>query len=175
MLTRRAMAAWLAAAGSAVARGVAWKHFHHGDVPKPPTSGPTGELDEATLAILMATAHILTGLEKLGGPYAGYFGFQALNRPGYLGVYREFAEAVRHQAGEQGVSTYLRGSLDDRWSLLEKIESLSEGRFEVPIHRETLALFMQTDVWVVLGYDGWPGSPRGLDAYRRPFRSGASS
>jgi len=93
MLTRRAMAAWLAAAGSAVALGVAWKHFHHGDVPKPPTSGPTGELDEATLAILMATAHILTGLEKLGGPYAGYFGFQALNRPGYLGVYREFAEA----------------------------------------------------------------------------------
>jgi len=72
------MAAWLAAAGSAVALGVAWKHFHHGDVPKPPTSGPTGELDEATLAILMATAHILTGLEKLGGPYAGYFGFQAL-------------------------------------------------------------------------------------------------
>jgi hypothetical protein len=35
------------------------------------------------------------------------------------------------------------------------------------IMREALALFADTDAWVLTGYDGWPGTPRGLERYRR--------
>ena len=31
-----------------------------------------------------------------------------------------------------------------------------------------LALFVRTDGWVLLGYETWPGTPRGLDLYTRP-------
>jgi hypothetical protein len=31
---------------------------------------------------------------------------------------------------------------------------------------EVLALFCQTDAWVALGYEAWPGTPRGLETYR---------
>jgi hypothetical protein len=35
---------------------------------------------------------------------------------------------------------------------------------------EALALFADTDAWVLLGYEGWPGLARGLDRYRRAPR-----
>jgi hypothetical protein len=43
-------------------------------------------------------------------------------------------------------------------------------RFEKYIVRQILALFSQTDGWVLLGYESWPGTPRGLESYTRAPR-----
>ena len=35
------------------------------------------------------------------------------------------------------------------------------------IFMETLAVFAATDAWLSLGYETWPGTPRGLETYRQ--------
>jgi len=48
-------------------------------------------------------------------------------------------------------------------------------RFEQYVVREILALFVRTDGWVLLGYETWPGTPRGLDSYTQPPRAHRSA
>ena len=38
-------------------------------------------------------------------------------------------------------------------------------RFDQYIVRDILLLFLRTDAWTLLGYEAWPGTPRGLDRY----------
>lgn len=166
MLTRRSVAGLIAAGGGALTLGMIGKRLRHPRPGKVPSHGPTGTIDGQTLALLMATAQTLTGLEKPDGPYGEYYAYQALNRPGYLDIYRAFGEALLHMAGAKTASAFARMSVDRRWSILEAVSRSSGDRFDVPIHHETLAVFMRTDALKLLGYDGWPGSPRGLASYR---------
>jgi hypothetical protein len=39
--------------------------------------------------------------------------------------------------------------------------------YNTVIFDEALALFADTDAWILAGYEGWPGTPRGLERYRR--------
>jgi hypothetical protein len=38
-------------------------------------------------------------------------------------------------------------------------------RFDQYIVRDILLLFLRTDAWTSLGYEAWPGTPRGLERY----------
>jgi hypothetical protein len=41
-------------------------------------------------------------------------------------------------------------------------------RFHQVVLTEILAVFFETNALILVGYDGWAGQPRGLDAYQRP-------
>jgi hypothetical protein len=171
MLTRRAVTGLLAAGGGALTLAVIGKRLDHPTPGKVPSHGRVGTIDEETLATLMISARTLTGLREPGGPYGDYYAYQALNRPGYLDAYRDFARAVRRFTNADTAAALEKLSADRRWSVLEAVSRSSNGEFDVPVHHETLAVFMRTDAWKVLGYDSWPGSPRGLESYRAPLKS----
>jgi hypothetical protein len=175
VLSRRTAGSLIAAGVSALMIGAAWRHRHPAPLPPPPTSGPTGALDDATLAVLMGAARALIGMEKLDGPYADYYAYQARNRPGYLGAYQAFAAAISGQMETGTHEGFATLPVAQRLSILDAVSRASDGRFDIPILQETLGIFMKTDAWVLLGHDGWPGSPRGLESYRRPFKAGALS
>src|SRR5262249_62395582 len=50
---------------------------------------------------------------------------------------------------------------------LRRLRGYDWQLYERHILREVLELFAATDAWLLLGYDAWPGTPRGLDRYRR--------
>lgn len=169
MLTRRAVAGLIAAGGGALTLGVIGMRLRHPMPGKVPSHGPTGLLDGQTLAALVATARTLTGLETPGGTYGDYYAYQALNRPGYLVVYRQYAASLLRAVEGSTIFAFAAMTSDERWSILETVSRSSDGRFDVPVHHETLAVFMRTDAWRSLGYESWPGSPRGLESYRTPL------
>lgn len=171
MLTRRAVAGLIAAGGGALTLGLIGKRLHHRRPGKVPSHGPTGPIDAQVLAALMATAQTLTGLDEPGGHYSEYYTYQALHHPGYLDIYRDFAATLLRAVEAKTASAFAEISLDRKWSILEAISRSSGDRFDVPIHHETLAVFMRSDALKLLGYDGWPGSPRGLPSYRAPIKS----
>jgi len=170
VLSRRAANLLIASGVSALMIGAAGKELHRGPVLDPPRTGPTGALDDATLSILMNSAQALIGREALDGPYEGYYQHQALHRPGYLDIYKAFAAAVRRRAAD-----FAELSLEDRLAVLDRVSALSRGRYDGPILQETLGVFMKSDAWVLLGYNGWPGSPRGIESYQTPTKAGSSA
>lgn len=174
MLSRREAARTFALYGSALAFGVVPWSRASADSPATRQQIGAGHPDKPTIALLMATARTITGLAALQGPYEGYYEYQAENRPGHLIIYQAFARTVRAAMGESSTDFSALPNAD-RLSLLNHIRASSEGsRFEVPIFQETLGVFAKTDAWLLLGYDGWPGSARGLDEYRNPVQKRAA-
>jgi hypothetical protein len=175
MWNRRMVNGAIAAGLAALAAG-GWKMRHHPPPREVPTSGPTGELDAATLAVLMAVARTVTERDVLKGHYADYYAYQAENRPGYIGVYREFVAALAAELAPGTPEVFARKTMAQRWAVLERIGGSSVSRrFDVPIIQETLAVFMRTDAWLLLGYADWPGMARGLENYTRPLPEPARS
>jgi hypothetical protein len=59
----------------------------------------------------------------------------------------------------------LRGA-DTRWHTVRVAVLEREWlRFDRYIVRDILVLFLRTDAWTSLGYEAWPGTPRGLERY----------
>ena len=175
MFSRRMVNSAIVAGVLALAAG-GWKMHHHPPPREVPTGGPTGELDSATLAALIAVARTLTEQDVLKGHYADYYAYQAKNRPGYLGVYRAFVAALAAEIAPGALEDFGRKTVAERWSVLERIGSSSASRrFDVPIIQETLAVFMRTDAWLLLGYEDWPGMARGLENYTKPLPERARS
>ena len=134
-------------------------------------AGETGTLDDRTLAVLKATAEVVTGVQPLQGYYEDYYSYSALQRAGYLSLYRDFAGRVDRTAKRLGRADFLACDASTRAGIVEKTRSILGGgsRFENPIFQETLAVFERTDAWLQLGYAAWPGSPRGQDFYKQPI------
>lgn len=169
LLTRRAVGVAIAAGMGALATGAAWRKWHRRASFPIPSHGPTGTLEDSTLAALMIAARTITGVDDLKGHYAGYYAYQALHRPGYLGVYRDFATALQHQLRNQPIQAFARESSDRRWSKLEDVNRAPDSiRYVIPIVEETIAIFLRTDAWLLMGYEGWAGTARGLENYRHP-------
>ncbi len=129
---------------------------------------PTGALDPATVAVLVATAEALVDMPLDATRYGEYFRWRAQHVPGYLTLYTEFATGdpqfrrrliARARSGAGRVRKALDGVL-----------RRDQLRYERYVLREILELFDATDAWVLLGYEDWPGLPRGLESYTRPVR-----
>jgi len=145
---------------------------------------PTGVLQAPVVDALVAAAEGVIGYPIQSSHYAEYYRWRAEHLRGYQALYNGFRGAVdrdaRRLAGRtfaectpalrqrilaraarardpRGVWDTLRADLLDRpWALYDRY-----------VLGETLALFARTDAWALIGYDGWPGIPRGLDRYRR--------
>ena len=142
----------------------------------------TGALSPRALQVLQAAVSTLVDTDVEMSHYVEYFTWRAESLPGYSQLYEEFARRLDLAAARRGGGGFAEGHAESRRRLLQQI-NLKRGslrmvavalidpdwlRFEQYIVREVLALFVRTDGWVLLGYETWPGTPRGLDLYTRP-------
>ena len=146
----------------------------------------TGALSARALQVLQAAVSTLVDTTVEMSHYVEYFTWRAENLPGYSQLYEEFARRLDLAAARRGGGGFVEGDAESRRRVLQQI-NLKRGslrtvavaltdrdwlRFEQYIVREVLALFVRTDGWVLLGYEAWPGTPRGLDLYTRPPSTG---
>ena len=142
----------------------------------------TGALSPRALQVLQAAVSTLVDTAVEMSHYVEYFTWRAEKLPGYSQLYEEFARRLDLAAVRRGGGGFVEGHAESRRQVLQQINlkrgslrtvavALSDQdwlRFEHYIVREVLALFVRTDGWVLLGYETWPGTPRGLDLYTRP-------
>jgi len=141
-------------------------------------------LSEATAAALTAAAATVIGEPIDRAHYAEYYRWRAEHLRGYHALYEAFARDVNRGARAAGGRVFADSTASVRRAVLEPARrardpesawdrlraAVGERSWQVYdryILAEALALFARTDAWVVLGYRGWPGQPRGLDRYRR--------
>jgi hypothetical protein len=156
-----------------------------------------GELTPETEAALLAFVEAFASENGSPGStahYASYFSWRAENLPGYRGLYEAVRAGLDGLADADHGVPYAQADLDWRRQgmaaliaaptpasalsetrlPLERAESLAaEDTLWLYISRYLLAeialVFMQTNAWIMLGYEGWPGQARGLDAYTQPL------
>lgn len=143
-----------------------------------------GPIGERTLATLVAAAKTAVGRPVEASHYGEYFRWRAEHLPGYRTLYDRFGAQLDHDARRAVRCPFAECNPADRTRMLRAADRaraprtiadrawlLTGGRawvaYDTFILGEALALFADTDAWVLLGYDGWPGRPRGLDRYRR--------
>ncbi|HEV2440242.1 MAG TPA: twin-arginine translocation signal domain-containing protein [bacterium] len=185
-MSRRTLLGAAAGACAAAALGV-WRWLHE---PGRPASTPVleatapGPVTGATVSTLVAAARAVIGKPIEPSHYAEYFRWRAEHLPGYRTLYERFTARVdrdaRRTAGcafaacGAGARARVLGPASrarDPRSVVDAAWMAAGGRvwaaYDRFILNEALALFAETDAWVLTGYAGWPGTPRGLDRYRR--------
>jgi len=151
--------------------------------PGPPTlSGTaTGAVSAETLETLLAATRAVV-LEPIEAThYAAFFRWRAAHLPGHYALYERFRATVDGIARrEEGLlfaqcavasqRRILRPALDVRSEQAARSRPASRDERDWALYhrhivREVLALFARTDAWILLGYDAWPGTPRGFTRY----------
>jgi hypothetical protein len=188
-LPRRTLLGVAAGACASAALGV-WRLLGepagHAGTPALEATAP-GPVADATLSTLVAAARTVIGRPVEPSHYAEYFRWRAEHLPGYRTLYERFAARVDRDARRTARCAFAACRPSDRArvlaaadrardprSLLDAAWMAAGGRAWAAYDRfildEALAVFADTDAWVLTGYDGWPGTPRGLDRYRRAPR-----
>lgn len=188
-MRRRTLLGAAAGACAAAALGVwRWLYEQEGPVwtPALETTAP-GPVTDATLSTLVAAARTVVGKPIEPSHYAEYFRWRAEHLPGYRTLYGRFAAQVDRDARRTARCAFADCGAPVRERLLAAASRARTPRtvldvawvaaggriwavYDRFIFDEALALFADTDAWVLLGYEGWPGTPRGLDRYRRAPR-----
>jgi len=176
---RRRTLLGIAAAACAAAAAGAWRWLS-----SPALDGTApGAFSPATLDTLVAAAGTVIGKPIEPSHYAEYFRWRAEHLAGYRAVYERFAAEINRAARRTARCGFASCTAPVRERLLAPaaqarrpgtpvdIAWLGAGRrrwatYNMVIFDEALALFADTDAWTLAGYDGWPGTPRGLDRYR---------
>jgi hypothetical protein len=145
---------------------------------------PTGPLSVETLSALLAATTALAGVPVQLAHYEDFFRWRAEHLPGYKALYEQFAAALAHRARRAVGCAFVDCSRQVQQKVLDERPQLRSGdtrwqkarvavlerewlRFDQYIVRDILLLFMRTDAWTALGYENWPGTPRGLERYTR--------
>ena len=146
---------------------------------------PTGVLNPLTLRVLLAMTETLTGTRVELSHYEDFFRWHAENRRGYKALYERFAVTLDQSARQAAGCNFVGCNENIRRKILEKASQVGSttgiyGKvrrrvlardwvlFDQYIIRSILLVFARTDAWVLLGYESWPGTPRGLDRYTYP-------
>jgi hypothetical protein len=143
---------------------------------------PPGPLSRGALEVLEAATGTLVDMSVDLARYSVFFTWRAANLPGYRDLYERFAAVLNDGARSATGRRFVECDVGTRRRLLQNVQLDSRGvhaavrvvtdrqwlRFEQYIVRQVLELFARTDAWVLLGYEAWPGTPRGLSAYRQP-------
>lgn len=143
----------------------------------------SGPLPAETLKTLMATTEALVASPVEPTHYQDFFNWRAANVPGYLDLYKGFSSTVNRVAEKINRRNFAdHDPASRRKILVEMMTNNQRGKlgrafrgvfdrntvlFEPYVIEEILALFNATDAWVLLGYSTWPGTPRGLENYRK--------
>ena len=143
---------------------------------------PTGQLSAGTLNTLLVTTGALAGVPVQMAHYEDFFRWRAENVRGYKTLYEQFAAALNRRARRSVGCDFVDCSRQMQQKLLEELPQVRSAntrwhiarvavlerewvRFDQYILRDILLLCLRTDAWTLLGYEAWPGTPRGLDRY----------
>ena len=143
---------------------------------------PTGPLSVGVLNTLLIATSALVGMPVQTAHHEDFFRWRAENLRGHKTLYEQFAAALDRRARrsvgcdfvdcsrqmQQKILATLPQvrSADTRWHRMRVAVLEREWvRFDQYIVRNILLLFYRTDAWTILGYEAWPGTPRGLDRY----------
>ena len=134
-----------------------------------------GLLGEGTFRALLATTEALVGTQVETSHYEAFFRWRSENLTGYRDLYERFAVVVDRAAKEARKPDFASCEMAVRREILQRMTPRTYAlvferdglRFEKYIFQQILALFSRTDAWILLGYESWPGTPRGLDSYTK--------
>lgn len=152
-------------------------------------SGETGALAPSTMEALWATAEAVIGQPVERSHYERFFAWHARELPGYAALYREFEGALAADRSAHGGRPFAACDFVERRATIDRVVPIvdfdrlsyrarfffSHGvrlsfAFQKHVLSEILGLFGNTDAWVLVGYESWPGTPEGLERYRDPPR-----
>jgi hypothetical protein len=125
-------------------------------------------------ATLVSLARALVGDDVEVNIYRQFFGWRAEHLPGIRDAYEELARQLdiaarkRHglrfaESDLQGRATIIHDLVDPSPDAVIKGALTSTAR---AVRADVFALYAGTDAWLALGYDDWPGVPRGLEGYQ---------
>jgi hypothetical protein len=143
---------------------------------------PTGSLSPGALDTLLLATRALAGVPVQIAHYEDFFRWRAEHLPGYKALYEQFAAALDQRARRLVGCDFADCSQQMQQKVLEKLPQVRSAAtrwdkvrvavlerewllFDQYIVRNILLLFYRTDAWTLLGYEAWPGTPRGLDRY----------
>ena len=143
---------------------------------------PTGPLSAGALNTLLATTGALVGVPMQIAHYEDFFRWRAENLGGYKALYEQCAVALNRRARRSVGCDFVNCSRQMQQKVLEELPQVRSAntrwhrvriavlerewvRFDQYIVHDILLLFLRTDAWTSLGYEAWPGTPRGLDRY----------
>jgi hypothetical protein len=143
---------------------------------------PTGPLDVRAGKVLLAATEALVGTPIELSHYEDFFRWRAENRRGYKALYEHFATILNQSARRSAGCDFTDCHQDAQHQVLDKAFQVRGATgtwdkiqirvldgdwllFDTYIVREIFSLFAKTDAWVLLGYESWPGTPRGLERY----------
>jgi hypothetical protein len=153
---------------------------------------PTGPLSAGALNTLLVTTGALTGVPVQTAHYEDFFRWRAENLRGYKALYEQFAGALDSRAKRSVGRDFVDCSRQMQQKILEELPKVRSANtrlhrvrvavlerewlvFDQNIIRDVLLLFFRTDAWTLLGYEAWPGTPRGLDRYTKAPRGMSQS
>jgi hypothetical protein len=133
--------------------------------------------------LLMAT-RALAGVSVQIEHYEDFFRWRAENLRGYKALYEQFAATLDRRARRSVGCDFVDCSRQMQQKIFEKVPQVRSANtrwdkmrvsvferdwllFDRYIVRDILLLFSRTDAWTLLGYEAWPGTPRGLHRYRQ--------
>jgi hypothetical protein len=147
-----------------------------------------GPVPEAVVRALVAATQGLVDTEIETTHYAAFFRWRAEMLRGYRALYERFVAQLDRAARETGALDFSSCETARRRAILQRIDVAGPAgrvsrlhalvfrreslRFKKYILDEVLELFSRTDGWVLLGYESWPGTPRGLQSYTKAPRQG---
>lgn len=155
----------------------------------------TGTLEDEVMAALMTVVRVYVGDEF--GPvdhYPPYFAWRAENLQGYRALYRAFAAGLNGMAQREGGTDFVDADEEIKRDILRYALDLPSPssplhtprvnpgdwlqmstqdrlwlRFDRYIIAQIVDVFIQTNAWIMLGYEGWRGQATGLDTYMNPL------
>lgn len=146
---------------------------------------PTGPVDNRVVQTLLAAVQALVDAPPDTSHYQDFFRWRSQNLPGYKRLYEQFTTTANEAARNSAGCDFADCQPAKRYEILKKafqvraatgrLERIRAGIFDRDwvlfdryIVREIFSLFARTNALVLLGYEAWPGTPRGLDGYRQP-------
>jgi len=143
---------------------------------------PTGPLSAGALNTLLMATRALAGVPVQTAYYEDFFRWRAENLRGNKALYERFAAALDRRARRLVGCDFVDSSQQMQEKIIKKLPQLRSAStrwdrvriavlerewllFDQFIVRDILLLFFRTDAWTLLGYEAWPGTPRGLDQY----------
>jgi hypothetical protein len=143
---------------------------------------PTGPLSEGALNTLLVATRALAGVPVQLAHYEDFFRWRAEHLRGYKALYEQCAAALDRRARRSVGCDFVDCSRQMQQQILKELPHVRSAatrwrrvrvavlerewlRFDHYIARDILVLFLRTDAWISLGYDAWPGTPRGLEYY----------
>jgi hypothetical protein len=159
-----------------------FRAFYHRLLSPALEDAATGPLSARTRNALLGVTGALLGMPVQIAHYEDFFRWRSENLRGYKTLYEQFAAALDLRARRSAGCNFVDCNLQMQQKILANLPQVSSAEtrwdkvrvsvlerdwvlFDRYIVREILLLFSKTDSWTLLGYEAWPGTPRGLDRY----------